>query len=208
MELCQHIRLYIFNGLSPSSGVENKYYPQQEDPVHGNDFMFNSFGTNAEIRHQHFKTFLSCQNPEIDPPPRSKYPNWKMRPILKWMNFIFKEAWLLGHVYSIDEMTMCFQGLHKDKRRIVYMQEGDGFQCDSLCQDDYCYQFYFRNHLAPSKHLNQGMSLIHARVMSIFDSTTDNYHVFLYFCPFWLCLFPIYLSMLRIHYNIVCGNIF
>ena len=96
LELRKHMGLYIFNGLSPSPRVQNKFYPQCQDEVHGNDFVYNSFGPNSERRHRHFKTFLSCQNPAIDTPSRSMYPNWKMRPILKWMNFIFREACMLG----------------------------------------------------------------------------------------------------------------
>jgi hypothetical protein len=65
------------------------------------------------------------------------------------MNYIGPKAVLLCECASVDEMTIGFQGSHKDKRRITYKAEGDGFQCDALCQEGYCYQHYFRNDPAP-----------------------------------------------------------
>ena len=78
--------------------------------------MYRSFGPNAERRHRHFKAFLSCQDPIIDPPSRDKEPNWKVRPLLTWMDYIFPLIWLLACAYSIDEMTMGFKGQHRDKK--------------------------------------------------------------------------------------------
>ena len=176
-ELRQHLGLYIFNGLSPAPRVEYKFRPHSQDAVHGNDFIYHSFGPNAERRHRHFKTFLAAQDPAIAIPQRKLYPNWKVRPLLKWMNHIFKEAWWVGEYCAVDEMTIGFQGMHADKRRITYKAEGDGFQADALCDDGYCYQFYFRNHPAPKKYLEKGLSPLHSRVMTLFDTLTDKYHI-------------------------------
>ena len=59
--------------------------------------------------------FFSLQDPSIKVPERSLFPNWKVRPILKWLNYICPLIWLLGIAFSIDEMTMQFQGKHVDK---------------------------------------------------------------------------------------------
>jgi hypothetical protein len=175
-ETRQHLGLYIFNGLSPSPRVEMKFRPQTDDPVHGNDFVYQSFGPNAERRNKHFRSFFSCQNPTIDPPARSKFPNWKIRPLLTWMNRVFTMAWQLATCVSCDEQTIGFQGNHKDKRRITYKAEGDGFQCDALCQDGFTYQFYFRNEPAPPRWKRLGLSPLHSRVMALFDTLKDKYH--------------------------------
>ena len=119
-ELRQHFGLYIFNGLSPSPGIERKFKPQSADPIHGNDFIYHSFGPNAVRRHRHFKTFLAVQDPAVQSPPRKKYPNWKIHPLLKWMNYIFPLVWMVGLFFAVDEMTIGFQGMHVDKRRITY----------------------------------------------------------------------------------------
>eukprot|EP00547_Thalassionema_nitzschioides_P014673 CAMPEP_0194238244 /NCGR_PEP_ID=MMETSP0158-20130606/5025_1 /TAXON_ID=33649 /ORGANISM="Thalassionema nitzschioides, Strain L26-B" /LENGTH=863 /DNA_ID=CAMNT_0038972445 /DNA_START=101 /DNA_END=2689 /DNA_ORIENTATION=- len=175
-ELRQHIGLYLLHGLSPSPRVEWKLKPQSSDKTHGNDFVHRSFGPNAERRHKHFKAFFACQDPSIAIPDRDKYPNWKVRPLLTWMSFIFPLVWMLGVAISVDEMTMRFQGKHKDKKRITYKNEGDGFQCDALCDDGYCHAFYFRNEPAPKKYTSYGMSPLHARTMALFDTLKDKCH--------------------------------
>ena len=93
------------------------------------------------------------------------------------MNFIFPQVWNLGQEFSIDEMTIGFQGKHADKRRITYKRAGDGFQCDALCENGFTYQFYFRNHPAPPKYLKMKLSPLHSRVMALFDSLTDRNHI-------------------------------
>lgn len=176
-EIRQHVGLYIMHGLSPSPRVEYKFKPQYSDPLHGNDFVYKSFGPNAERRFRHFKAFFACQNPSINVPPRKEFPNWKVRPLLQWMNAIFPEVWLVGVSFSVDEMTMGFQGKHADAKRITYKRAGDGFQCDALCSDGFTYQFYMRNDPAPKKWMQeQGLSPLHARVMSLFDTLKDKYH--------------------------------
>ena len=69
------------------------------------------------------------------------------------MNYFFPVVWLLAKAFSIDEMTMGFQGKHVDKRRITYKNEGDGFQGDALCGDGFTYQVYMRNNPAPRNYL-------------------------------------------------------
>ena len=48
--------------------------------------------------------------------------------------------WLLGLEFSVDDTIMGFKGKHKDKIQITYKNEGDGFQMNSLCKEDYTYQ--------------------------------------------------------------------
>ena len=96
-----------------------KIKTQAEDEMNGNNFVANTLQQNpiyTRRRHQMFKVFLSLQDPMIPIPKREKYPNWKVRPMLMWMNFIFPSAWLLGISIVINEMTMGFQGRHQDKK--------------------------------------------------------------------------------------------
>jgi hypothetical protein len=175
-ELKQHIALYIFNGLSPSPRVEMKFSSQQVDPVNGNDFICRSFGPNAERRHRHFKAFFTMVDPRDKEPCRKRQPNYKVDHLLNHMNVVNQSAWLLGEVISVDEQTIGFQGNHKDKLRITYKAEGDGFQCDAMCQDGFTFGFFFRNHPAPKKFTAQGLSPLHSRVMSLFDCLKDKFH--------------------------------
>ena len=86
------------------------------------------------------------------------------------------EAWICGVDISIDEQTIKFQGRHVDKLQITYKREGDGFQCDALCDNGYTYAFQFRNEAAPTNYLQQGLSPLHARVMGLFDNLSTHYH--------------------------------
>ena len=109
LEICQYMFIYIFNGLSPSPRLKMKFNAQSVDRINGNDFIAttlsqNSFGTRQ--RHAMFKSFLSIQNPLIDPSPRAKYPNWKIRPLLAWMNFIFPTAWLLDIALAAPNLSI------------------------------------------------------------------------------------------------------
>lgn len=175
-EIRQHIGLYMFNGISPSPRVEMKFRPQAIDPTNGNDFIYNSFGVNAERRHRHFKCFFGVQDPRKEPPPRKDRPNFKVDPLLKTLARNSMAAWILGRDVSVDEQTIGFQGNHSDKLRITYKKEGDGFQCDALCQDGYTYCFYFRNEPPPRQYKKEGFSPLHSRVLALFDNLHDEYH--------------------------------
>ena len=93
------------------------------------------------------------------------------------MNYLFPLIWHLGISFAIDEMTIGFQGMHADKKRITYKAEGDGFQADALCDDGYCYQFFFCNDPANAEYVKSGLSPLHSRVMSLFDTLKDMNHV-------------------------------
>ena len=46
-----------------------------------------------------------------------------------------------------------------------------------MCDDGYTYQFYFRNDPAPQQYLKKRLSPLHSRVLSLFDSVNDRYHI-------------------------------
>ena len=52
-------------------------------------------------------------------------------------------------VVAIDEQTIGFKGKHGLALRISYKREGDGYQCDALCEDGYTFSFCFRHSDAP-----------------------------------------------------------
>ena len=47
---------------------------------------------------------------------------------------------------------------------------------DALCNDGYCYQIYMRNNPAPAHYLAQGLLLLLARTMALFDALRDTHH--------------------------------
>jgi hypothetical protein len=54
-----------------------------------------------------------------------------------------KAAMVMGRNLSVDEQTIGFQENHKDKQKITYKKEGDGFLADTICGDGYTYSFFF-----------------------------------------------------------------
>jgi hypothetical protein len=66
--------------------------------------------------------------------------------------------WVPGKWVAINEQTLGFQGTSGMKLRISYKREGDGFQCDAICDGGYTYSFHFRHGPPPNvgeqyKHL-------------------------------------------------------
>ena len=142
----------------PSPRIEIKFKSQSEHPVLGNDFIYHLFGHNAEWRHRHFKIFLAIPHPGIVIPIKKKYHNWKVRPLLQWMNFLFPLMWVLRVCFAIDNMTIVFQGMHTDEKRITYKVEGGTFQRDALCDNGFCCQYYFCNEPANMDYMKTGLS--------------------------------------------------
>ena len=70
-------------------------------------------------------------------PEQKQCSTYKVNPILKHLQEISMKAWWLGHDISGDEQTIGLQGYHSDKLRITYKAEGDGFQCDALCESGF-----------------------------------------------------------------------
>jgi len=74
-----------------------------------------------------------------------KNPLWKVQHLLDKLNENARRMWIPGKWVSIDEQTLGFQGRSGIKLRISYKKEGDGFQCDALCDDGYTFSFYFQH---------------------------------------------------------------
>lgn len=179
-ELMRHIGLYLLQGLSPSPQVEMKFHSQAEDPVNGYDFVHKSFGGKPSLskrRHKHFKCFLASVNPTIHVPNRASHPNWKIHPFLKHTYQVSQEAVFLGRNLSCDEQTVGFQGNHKDKQRITYKKEGDGFLADCICSEGYTFAFHFRHQPASSNIMKQlTCSPLHARVLGLISQLPDKFY--------------------------------
>jgi hypothetical protein len=175
-EMEQHMALYMIQGLNPSPQVDMKLVPQSIDPIQGNDLCSSAFGPNAAVRHRQFKAFFCVQDPMKPVPSRTAYPNYKVDPLLRHMQEVSMSAWRLGRDIAGDEQTIGFQGNHRDKRRITYKNEGDGFQCDAICQKGFTWTFYFRNQPAPKRYTDQGISPLHARILAMFDQLKEKYH--------------------------------
>ena len=175
-EMERFVGLYILQGLNPSPCVDMKFSSQNEDPIQGNDLCYHMFGSNAVLQHKQFKAFFSVQDPSKAMPERKQYPTYKVNPILKHLQEISMKAWRLGCDISGNEQTIGFQGHHSYKLHITYKAEGDGFQCDALCESGFMWTFHFRNQPAPRNWTRKGYSPLHARILAMFDQLETEHH--------------------------------
>ena len=75
-----------------------------------------------------FRTFLRMYGPCTDPKSDSaKHYLLKMRRMLQHLQRNFELYWDTGQDLSIDEQTIGFQDIHKDKLLIMFKYLGDGF---------------------------------------------------------------------------------
>jgi len=176
-EIKRFIGLLLIHGLSPSPRVSYKFKAQDQDPINGNDLVNESFGSNAEKRYKQWKSFFGVQDPRKELPSTKTHPNFKIDPFLFHMQKVSMQAWEMGEVASCDEQDVGFTGRHQDKQRINYKDEGDGFLADSICQDGYTWNFYFRNVPPPKHYVDKGYSPTHARVLFLFDSLEKKNHI-------------------------------
>ena len=68
-------------------------------------------------------------------------PLWKVRMLIDKLNKQAKDMWIPGKWVAINEQTIGFQGALSMKLRISYKREGDGFQCDAVCDRGYTFSF-------------------------------------------------------------------
>ena len=149
---------------------------QANDRVQGNDLCFCVFGSNAVHHHHHFKAFFCIQDLTKKVSCCKEHPTFKVAPFLHHVQEVSMLAWCLGHDISGDEQTIGFQGKHTDKLHITYKAEGDGFQCDALCESGFTWTLYFHNQLALTKYLQQGYAPLHSHILGMFNQFNEKCH--------------------------------
>eukprot|EP00957_Ditylum_brightwellii_P116312 8871977-Ditylum_brightwellii.AAC.1 len=145
---------------------------QSVDKVQGNNFIAENIGANAELKHKIFHHFFAVQDPITTPPPKERCPNYKVDSFFRWLQHIWKKAWLLGPRVSADEQTTSMQGKSEYKvccgkcKRI-----GDGIQADCIVDDGYTWDFYFRNEPVLIKWTDLGFCPMHARLLHMLSNS-------------------------------------
>jgi hypothetical protein len=98
---------------------------------------------------RHFMTLYDCRD---DPRQlQKKDPLWKVAPLLEHLHLRknCQRCWVMGKWIFIDEQTIGFKGRHGLSLQISYKREGDGYQCDAVCEEGYTLSYYFRHGDAP-----------------------------------------------------------
>jgi hypothetical protein len=156
------------NGLSPKPRVDYWFETAERFPLFGNNLVSRVMTKTVSVsgkniwgirRWRHFRRFLTLSDYRDSPSEKQKAdPLWKVRELIDELNKQCKDMWIPGKWVVINEQTIGFQGASSMKLQISYKQEGDGFQCDALCDSGYTYSFWFRHGAPPDlgpdfKHL-------------------------------------------------------
>jgi hypothetical protein len=153
-ELYKFIGLFFANGLSPKPQFEYWFEGTNREPLFGNDKYSKAMDkhdrttgrrTSGKRRYKMFRRYFSMADYRDNPKQKQQEnPLWKVQELLDELNKQAKDMWLPGKWVAIDEQTIGFQGASSMKLRISYKREGDGFQCDAVCDRGYTYSFWFR----------------------------------------------------------------
>jgi hypothetical protein len=100
----------------------------------------------AVRRWRHFRRYLTFADYRDSPKEKQMAdPLWKVERLLRHLNKRCRDMWIPGKWVAIDEQTLGFQGASGMKLQISYKREGDGFQCDAICDAGYTFSFWFRH---------------------------------------------------------------
>jgi hypothetical protein len=151
-EMYRFLGLLFLNGLSPRPRISMWF---ESHIIFGNEFIAKAMhkqrgrgqrSIHGARRWKHFRRFMCMFDFRQDARKETaKNPLWKIQHLLDELNDNASKMWIPGKWLSIDEQTLGFQGRSGLKLRISYKKEGDGFQCDAICDDGYTFSFYFRH---------------------------------------------------------------
>jgi hypothetical protein len=140
--------------------IDYWFEPAQMSPLFGNDVVSRAMAKEVPFtgkrirgirRWRHFQRFFTVADYRDNPKEKQKTdPLWKVRMLIDELNKQAKDMWVPGKWVTIDEQMIGFQGASSMKLRISYKREGDGFQCDAVCDRGYTYSFWFRHGPPPT----------------------------------------------------------
>ena len=169
--------VYIINGLAPSPQLTQKMQPLSKQPTHGNDKVASAIGTGYQQKYHSFRHFFACQDLLMTPPLKEQCPNFKVDEFFWWLRHIWKEAWLLGEDFLMDEQTTKMQGESEYKTCCgKFKRLGDGIQGDCITDDGYTWDFYFHNEPIDKDLLGKGFCWMHCRLLHMFGNLCESGH--------------------------------
>ena len=154
-EIYKFTGILFANAVCPKPQLNMWFKSTRDHKIYGNE-MFQSAldkkvnGSSTKIsgerRWRHFRQYMCLYDFRKCPKKLSaKDPFWKVHSILDELRKNAQRCWVTGKCVSIDEQTIGFKGQHGLALRITYKREGDGYQCDAVCEDGYTFSFCFRH---------------------------------------------------------------
>ncbi len=155
-EFYKFIGIHFANGLNPRPSFESWFTSMPHRPlylysanfVNGGVFDHTVHGVKVSglRRWRHFCRFLTSSNYRWNPvEEQRKDLMWKVQSLLDELNHRARKHWIPGKWVAINEQTIGFKGRSGMTLCISYKREGDGFQCDALCDKNYTFSFFFQH---------------------------------------------------------------
>jgi hypothetical protein len=148
-EAYKMIGVLFANGLTPKPQFDYWFCSQDEEPLFGCNMISKGLNRKnlamgktlkAGQRWKHFRRYFTLQDYRENPRQQQRLnPLWKVQRLIDKLNNQAKDMWVPGIFVAIDEQTIGFQGQVGMKLRILYKQEGDGFQCDAVFDSGYTF---------------------------------------------------------------------
>ena len=142
-EMYKMFGVLFANGLTPKPHVNYWFCSEDKEPLLGSDLISTALRRknsatgktiNAARCLKHFRRYFTVADYHKSPREKQKVnPLWKVQELLDELNKQAKDMWVPGKWVAIDEQTLGFQGASGMKLWISYKREGDGFQCDAIC---------------------------------------------------------------------------
>ena len=159
-EMYKMFGVLFTNGLSPKPQFEYWFCSEDREPLLGSNLISHALRKRnsatgktikAARRWMHFRRYFTVADYHDSPKDKQRVnPLWKVQELLDELNNQAKDMWVPGKFVAIDEQTIGFQGASGMKLRISYKREGDGFQCDAVCDAGYTFSFYFHHGPPPN----------------------------------------------------------
>ncbi len=143
-EVDKQVGLLFANGLSPKPSMDCWFLEGRDHPIWGNDVITPAMDKHRPRckmvrgyrRWKQFRAFLCLYDFRLNVTKETvKNPLLKVKSLLDELNHNAKKCWRTGKIVLIDKETLGFQGKCGMKLRISYKAEGDGFQCDAVCDN-------------------------------------------------------------------------
>ncbi len=152
--LNKFVGLLLTNGLTPKPQFEYWFEGQEREPLFGNGKCAHamdkhvghrkSHRVSGKRRWKHFRRYFTLSDFRENPKESQRAnPLWKVQTLIDELNEQASCMWVPGKFIAIDEQMIGFQGSSGLKVRITYKREGDGFQCNAICNRGYTYSFWF-----------------------------------------------------------------
>lgn len=162
----------FMNGLHPMYDMEDWFVDPNSSPIYGDERVRRLFGSNCRRRWKEVRTMFHISDPFYQNKGEKRGKLGKLQELEQHMKTLCEKLWRTGYKGSLDEQTIGFSGRSALKIRIKCKAEGDGFQCDSYCEEGYTFTWEWR--MEDHAPFFEGCSPLHTRCLMILSRVHNS----------------------------------